>query len=361
MSLPIAVYSLSVKGTDVPAVEEPTDASIHLTMASIDANEKSNKATSLWVKVRPSMPVDTEDDEEMDEQMKELLEESQREFVLCTLKPGSLFQQPLNLTITPGDEVFFRTAGDATVHLSGNFLMNDEEEEHDHSDDEEDDEDYDLSPSEDDLVDTMSDEKNDDEDESEEDEEEEESEEDELDNAPAKKAEEPKKKRASQEETASPQKNENKKQKTEKPNKEKKVAFAEKLEQGPTGPAAKKEQQQEQKQQPKTRTLKGGVSVTDVKTGNGATATNGKKVEMRYIGKLENGKVFDKNTKGKPFAFLLGRGEVIRGWDIGVAGMSEGGERKIVIPAPMAYGNQSIPGIPKNSTLVFEVKLVRVH
>ncbi|CAB37433.1 nucleophismin-like histone chaperone/CENP-A amino terminus domain (NTD) isomerase Ani1/Fkbp39 [Schizosaccharomyces pombe] len=361
MSLPIAVYSLSVKGKDVPAVEESTDASIHLTMASIDAGEKSNKPTTLLVKVRPRIPVEDEDDEELDEQMQELLEESQREFVLCTLKPGSLYQQPLNLTITPGDEVFFSASGDATIHLSGNFLVDEEDEEEEESD-----EDYDLSPTEEDLVETVSgDEESEEESESEDNSA---SEEDELDSAPAKKAQVKKKRtkdESEQEEAASPKKNNTKKQKVEgTPVKEKKVAFAEKLEQGPTGPAAKKEKQQASSNapsSPKTRTLKGGVVVTDVKTGSGASATNGKKVEMRYIGKLENGKVFDKNTKGKPFAFILGRGEVIRGWDVGVAGMQEGGERKITIPAPMAYGNQSIPGIPKNSTLVFEVKLVRVH
>ena len=79
---------------------------------------------------------------------------------------------------------------------------------------------------------------------------------------------------------------------------------------------------------------------------------------MRYIGKLKNGKVFDKNTSGKPFVFNLGRGEVIKGWDIGVAGMAVGGERRIVIPAPYAYGRQALPGIPANSELTFDVKLV---
>ena len=79
---------------------------------------------------------------------------------------------------------------------------------------------------------------------------------------------------------------------------------------------------------------------------------------MRYIGKLKNGKVFDKNTSGKPFTFKLGQGEVIKGWDIGVAGMAVGGERRIVIPAPYAYGKQALPGIPANSELTFDVKLV---
>jgi FK506-binding nuclear protein len=80
---------------------------------------------------------------------------------------------------------------------------------------------------------------------------------------------------------------------------------------------------------------------------------------MRYIGKLTNGKVFDKNVSGKPFSFLLGRGEVIKGWDLGIAGMKAGGERKLTIPAPLAYGKRGAPpDIPKNATLVFDVKLL---
>ena len=66
------------------------------------------------------------------------------------------------------------------------------------------------------------------------------------------------------------------------------------------------------------------------------------------------------NTKGKPFSFKLGAGEVIKGWDIGVAGMSVGGERRLTIPANLAYGSKSLPGIPANSTLVFDIKLLEI-
>lgn len=81
---------------------------------------------------------------------------------------------------------------------------------------------------------------------------------------------------------------------------------------------------------------------------------------MRYIGKLQNGKTFDSNTKGKPFNFKLGRGEVIKGWDVGLAGMRIGGERRLTIPPNMAYGKQANAGIPANSTLIFDVKLLEV-
>lgn len=67
------------------------------------------------------------------------------------------------------------------------------------------------------------------------------------------------------------------------------------------------------------------------------------------------------NKRGKPFSFKLGDGEVIKGWDIGVAGMSVGGERRITVPANLAYGKQNHPGIPPNSVLLFDLKLLEIH
>ncbi len=66
------------------------------------------------------------------------------------------------------------------------------------------------------------------------------------------------------------------------------------------------------------------------------------------------------NKSGKPFSFKIGKGEVIKGWDIGVAGMSASGERRIVVPANLAYGKKSMPGIPSNSELTFDLKLLAV-
>lgn len=66
------------------------------------------------------------------------------------------------------------------------------------------------------------------------------------------------------------------------------------------------------------------------------------------------------NKKGAPFSFKIGKGEVIKGWDIGIAGMSVGGERRLTIPAHLAYGSRSMPGIPANSTLIFDVKLLEI-
>lgn len=134
---------------------------------------------------------------------------------------------------------------------------------------------------------------------------------------------------------------------------DKKVQFAKNLEQGPT-PSGDKP----------TGTLGvkvvRGVTIDDKKLGKGVAAKSGNTIAMRYIGKLEDGKVFDSNKKGKPFSFKLGKGEVIKGWDIGVAGMAPGGERRITIPANLAYGKKALPGIPANSKLIFDVKLLEI-
>lgn len=102
---------------------------------------------------------------------------------------------------------------------------------------------------------------------------------------------------------------------------------------------------------------------TDSKVGTGKTAKAGDKVTVNYRGSLTDGTVFDESYKrGEPFTFTLGGGEVIKGWDEGVAGMKEGGKRKLVIPGDLAYGPNPPSGapIPPNATLVFEVELLKV-
>ncbi|KAI9720627.1 MAG: hypothetical protein M1812_002807 [Candelaria pacifica] len=153
---------------------------------------------------------------------------------------------------------------------------------------------------------------------------------------------------------------------------DKKVQFAKNLEQGPSGsPKDTKTEQpatgkgEAKKDDNKAKASLGvkviqGVKVDDKKLGTGRAAKKGDKVGMRYIGKLEDGKVFDSNKKGKPFSFKLGSGEVIKGWDIGVLGMSVGSERRMTIPSHLAYAGKAQPGIPANSTLVFDVKLLEI-
>jgi FKBP-type peptidyl-prolyl cis-trans isomerase len=100
----------------------------------------------------------------------------------------------------------------------------------------------------------------------------------------------------------------------------------------------------------------------DLKIGTGAEAKSGDKLAMHYVGTLTNGKKFDSSRdRGDPFIFTLGRGMVIKGWDVGIAGMKVGGMRKLTIPSHMAYGEQGFHDlIPPNATLVFEVELLKV-
>ena len=106
-----------------------------------------------------------------------------------------------------------------------------------------------------------------------------------------------------------------------------------------------------------------GLRYTNVKCGTGAEAIGGTTATVHYVGKLDDGTVFDSSRRrGEPFSFLLGAGKVIPGWDEGVAGMHVGGVRRLVIPPDLAYGEAGFPpAIPKNATLTFEVELLEVE
>src|SRR5436190_3290349 len=107
-----------------------------------------------------------------------------------------------------------------------------------------------------------------------------------------------------------------------------------------------------------------GLKYTDTKTGDGAAATPGNKVSVHYTGWLYNngakGAKFDSSKdRNDPFAFGLGGGQVIKGWDEGVQGMQVGGTRVLVIPPQLGYGARGAGGvIPPNATLMFEVELL---
>lgn len=108
------------------------------------------------------------------------------------------------------------------------------------------------------------------------------------------------------------------------------------------------------------------LQITDEIIGTGAVAATGDRVTVNYVGALTNGTIFDTSAVHPEtvngFTFSLGAGDVIQGWDEGIVGMKVGGKRRLVIPASLAYGNQAIGNvIPANSTLVFEVELLKVE
>jgi FKBP-type peptidyl-prolyl cis-trans isomerase len=104
------------------------------------------------------------------------------------------------------------------------------------------------------------------------------------------------------------------------------------------------------------------LEINELVVGSGTEATSGKTVEVHYTGWLTNGTKFDSSVdRGRPFSFRLGGGQVIKGWDQGVAGMKVGGKRKLTIPPDLGYGSRGAGGvIPPNATLVFEVELLKV-
>jgi len=107
-----------------------------------------------------------------------------------------------------------------------------------------------------------------------------------------------------------------------------------------------------------------GLMYWDIRVGNGETAKEGSHVRVHYTGWLTTGKKFDSSVDaGKPFDFTIGNGEVIKGWEEGVAGMRVGGKRQLRIPPDLGYGADGTPDgtIPPNATLIFDVQLFGVQ
>jgi len=108
-------------------------------------------------------------------------------------------------------------------------------------------------------------------------------------------------------------------------------------------------------------TTASGLKYTDITVGTGPSPRTGQTAVVHYTGTLTDGTKFDSSRdRGQPYEFQLGRGMVIKGWDEGVASMKVGGRRRLVVPPGLAYGAVPRPGIPPNSTLVFDVELLDV-
>lgn len=104
------------------------------------------------------------------------------------------------------------------------------------------------------------------------------------------------------------------------------------------------------------------VSMEDTVLGTGAIAATGNRVVVHYTGKFIDGKVFDSSVeRGEPFQFVLGAGQVIKGWDEGIVGMRVGGKRILSVPPEFGYGTNDYGPIPGGSALIFEVELLKVE
>jgi peptidylprolyl isomerase len=115
--------------------------------------------------------------------------------------------------------------------------------------------------------------------------------------------------------------------------------------------------------QPTTRTTASGLTIVEVKLGDGDVAGPGDTVSVHYTGKLKDGTKFDSSyDRNQPIQFVLGAHQVIPGWDEGIAGMKVGEKRQLIIPSDLAYGANGTPDgtIPPNATLYFDVELMGV-
>ncbi|QSR88316.1 FKBP-type peptidyl-prolyl cis-trans isomerase [Methylacidiphilum caldifontis] len=113
----------------------------------------------------------------------------------------------------------------------------------------------------------------------------------------------------------------------------------------------------------KITTLPSGLKYIDYVVGSGNAVAPGKRVTLNYVGKLEDGKVFDSSlARGKPFSFVLGVSRMIKGWEEGVSTMKEGGKRRLIIPPSLGYGTEGVEDIiPPNATLIFDIEVLKVE
>ncbi|KAK7053399.1 peptidylprolyl isomerase fpr3 [Paramarasmius palmivorus] len=309
-----------------------------------------NGRTSVKLVFRKIVADQGEDDEDDENESDEV--PTSTTFV-CSLTPGKVEQAVLDIILMDEEEYQFEVAGKNTVYLTGYYIdQSSDQPPYDMGDDSEDDFDvedaYDLREVSSDV----------------------EMHPDDLDgiDSDASRFEEVKEdasvpKASSKRPRDSDATSEKPASKAEKKSKKQKVsADGEKADTADKSEKKEKKEKAKDDKKPKERELPGGLKVKDSKVGTGPAAKKGQTLGMRYIGKLQNGKVFDSNTKGKPVGDRDAcSGEVIKGWDEGLVGIQVGGERVLTVPPAMGYGKRGTEDIPGNSTLTFEVKCVKVN
>ncbi|XP_043279685.1 46 kDa FK506-binding nuclear protein [Venturia canescens] len=356
---------------------QTVEKSFHVSMASLDAVTADNTIVQV------------------------MLCYDERNYLLCSLKKDLAWQVPLDLNFQEGTKIAFTSNGRGHVHLTG-YLIPEEEDDLDldemEEEDEEEEDDEEVpqlvgkqskrkaneSPKENKKIKRLkaqkkeeeSSEEDDDDVENDDEEDEEglevkgeaEEDSDEMDDDDDEEEEDDSEEDDEEEPEVKPQQKKNKQQQKQNAKQEKqkmvngKDVKQESQKQQKKNKAEQQQPQQNNAQVQKKRVIEGGVQIEDIKIGNGAPAKPGKFAFVYYVGKLKNGKKFDSIQYGDGFKFRLGKGEVIKGWDVGIAGMKIGGKRKITIPPHYAYGAKgSPPAIPGNSTLVFDVELKNVH
>ncbi|KAH8108062.1 hypothetical protein BXZ70DRAFT_913926 [Cristinia sonorae] len=360
MATAVAVWSFRLEPGNTESFVPLGDLRItNVALGETLADENGRTSVKL-VYIAPSAgDSDDEEDDDEDEDEDKPVSEEPVSTVLCSLTPGKIEQTMVDIILEGDQEYLFESIGKNVVYLTGNYIdqPNRDEPPFDDSDSDSDGEGYDLRDVSSDVeIDPDEMEVPSDEDDADRFEE--------VEDVPV--AEAPKESKKRPRESDAADEAEPKLSKKEK--KKQKKLKAENGEAIPTG-EVKKADKKEEKKKPEgeakkakleTKVLDGGLKIADNKVGTGRAAKSGDRVSVRYVGKLQNGKIFDSNTKGKPFQFRLGKGEVIKGWDLGVAGMQAGGERLITVPPALGYGSKKQGDIPANSTLIFEVKVVQI-
>jgi len=364
MAIAIGIWSQHLTPGKEVVISPPVDLRItNVALADVLADANGRTVVKFSYSNFSAGPGEESDDDDMSESMLST--------VLCSLTAGKIEQTTTDIVLQANEDHKFVLVGKNSVYLTGNFIdqtsVDSPPYDVDDMDSDMDSEDaYDLREVSSDVemdladIDELSDS----------------SRFEEVDDEPLKNQKRPRTSDANEESITK----KSKKQKTaikqatinagnetkleDKPEKktEKKEKKALKKDGSKDGKDSKADKPQSGEKEAKKKSVEiaGGVKIRDVKTGEGPMAKKGNTVSVRYYGKLDNGKVFDQNSKGKPFTFRLGQGEVIKGWDEGVVGMQVGGERVLIIPPSMAYGKKAQAAIPANSTLHFEIKLLRI-